>query len=85
MANWKHKIELNKVLADMGDKHDLSSVEEPCPDGVKEAIATELAKARPLQKFCTPIRKAVSIAAVNRILDRVYDEADRSLVWCGIG
>lgn len=82
--NWRHKIELNKVMSDVCDKHDLSRVEEDCPEEVKEALATEIEKAWPIAHFCKKIRSAKSIAAVNRILERVYNDADRHAVWCGL-
>ena len=68
----------------MGEKHDLSILEDPCPDEVKDAIAAELAKSASLAHFSGRIRKAKSIAAVNRVLAAVFDEADRMHVWCGI-
>jgi hypothetical protein len=82
--NWRYKIELMKVLRNMSDKHDLECVEEPCPEEVKTAIVTEIEKAPPLRRFTKQIRQAKSIAAVNRILNRIYDEADQSAVWCGL-
>lgn len=82
--NWRYKIELRKVLSDMADQHDLERVEEPCPEEVKTAIATEIEKALPLHRFAKQIRQAKSIAAVNRILNKIYDEADQSAVWCGL-
>lgn len=83
MANWNYKIELNKVMTKVSNDFDLSNYEEECPKEVKEAIAIEVEKAIPLKHFAPKLRKAVSIAEVNRIIERVYNEADRSLVWCG--
>lgn len=85
MANWLYKIELNKVLSEMSEKHGLEREEEPCPAEVTEAIATELSKAFPLMRFAPKVKAAQSIAEVNRILARVFDEADKSKVWCGMG
>ena len=84
MTNWIQKIELNQVLAQMSEKHDLSFVEKPCPDEVKEAIASEIAKADCLAIYAGRIRRAGSIAAVNRALETVFDVADRNLIWCGL-
>lgn len=84
MARWRYKIELSRVLAEVGEKFDLERVEENCPEECKEALAKEVSKAWPLRGFADDIRSAKSIAAVNRILARVYDEADRMLVWCGM-
>lgn len=81
--NWRYKIELNKVLADMGDQFDLSCVEKRCPKAVKEALAKEVEKAAPLRRFASTILSAKSIAEVERILENVFNEADRSAVWCG--
>jgi hypothetical protein len=69
MANWRYKIELNKVLTEMSEKHDLERHEEPCLKEVKEALANEIGKAWPLKRFCEKILKAKSIAEVNRILE----------------
>lgn len=83
MANWKYKIDLNKVISEMSDKHDLSYVEEDCPQEVKDAIAGEIRKAEPISYLAGRILNCKSIAAVNRALGRVFEEADRRLVWCG--
>ncbi|MFY4731208.1 hypothetical protein [Nitrospira sp. BLG_2] len=82
--NWRHKIELNQVINQMTDKYDLSRFEKRCPTEVKETLATEVAKAPPLARFADLIRKAKTIAAVNRILENVFNEADYHKVWCGI-
>jgi hypothetical protein len=82
--NWRFKIELNQVINTMSDKYDLSCVEEKCPKEVKEALANEVKKAWPLARFADRILKAKSIAAVNRILENVFNEADYQKVWCGI-
>jgi len=83
MANWKYKIELNAVTADMSEKHDLTRHEEDCPEEVKEAIATELEKVQPLEPFASRVRNTKSIAALNRLLSQIYDAADENSVWCG--
>jgi hypothetical protein len=84
MANWREKIELNQTLNRVQESHDLSRFEEPCPDEVKSALATELEKSVWLKRHGARIRGADSIAEVNRILANVYDDADRHLVWCGM-
>lgn len=80
---WREKINLNSVLAKMDSEHDLSRLEEDCPAEVKEAIAVEVAKSSTLGYFAGRIRRAKSIAAVNRVLARLFDEADKFKVWCG--
>jgi hypothetical protein len=82
--NWQYTIDLAGVLDKACEEFDLSLVENDCPKAVKENIANELKKAFPLARFAPRIMKAKSIAAVNRILNTVYDEADRSKVWCGL-
>lgn len=84
MGHWLHKIELRKVLDEMCDRHDLTRAEDDCPEEVKEAIAKELEKAPPLAHFAGQFRRCRAIAAVNRLLEKMYDEADRTRVWCGI-
>jgi len=84
MANWQHRIELNQVINQVSEDHDLTRLEEPCPEEVREAIAAECEKAAPLRHFGKKIRGAKSIAEVNRILTNVYSVADRELVWCGL-
>jgi hypothetical protein len=82
--NWRYKIELNKALTEMSEKYDLERHEEPCPKEVKEALASEIKKAWPLQRFCQKILDAKSIAQVNRILENVWNAADTERVWCGL-
>ena len=84
MRRWVCKIALGKVLAEIGEKHDLSRFEEPCPQEALDAIASEIQKAPQLLRFAHEMRACKSIAAANRVIERVYDEADRSGVWCGI-
>lgn len=81
---WRHKIELNKVISDMSDKYDLSQFEKTCPREVKEALANEVKKAWPLARFADRLMKAKTIAAVNRLLETIFTEADYHRVWCGI-
>lgn len=83
VANWQEKISLNQTLARLGDEHDLSRQEEPCPTVVREAMAAEVEKSNRLFRHGKRIREAKSIAEVNRILEDVYNDADRHLVWCG--
>lgn len=84
MANWRYKIELNKVISQVSEDFDLSQFEEPCPENVRVALAEECEKAAPLRRFGRQLRDASSIAEVNRILDSVFSEADQQLVWCGL-
>lgn len=83
MANWRYKIELGEVLRQISENYDLNRAEEDCPVEVKIAVATEVEKAAPLAHFGKRIRRAKTIAKVNRILQEVYNEADYSKVWCG--
>ncbi len=84
MANWQEQIELNKVLTRMNEQHDLSRLEEDCPIEVKDAIANEIKKSRHLCIFMGRVKKCKSIAAVNRVLDAIFDRADSCFVWCGL-
>lgn len=84
MANWRERINLHGVLHQMNGKHDLSRLEEECPKEVKDALAAEVEKSTALRYLAPQIRRAKSIAAVNRKLEAVFDEADVNLVWCGI-
>lgn len=84
MARWLYTIDLSGVLNKVGESYDLTRFEEDCPDDVKEAIAAEVEKAPPLARFAELFRNAKSIAEVNRVLNDVYDVADRQRVWCGI-
>ncbi len=81
MADWRYRIALNKVIEEMNEKHDLSRQEDPCPQEVLDALSKEVSKAPPLVHFVGRIKRAKTIAALNRILEIVYDEADRFLVW----
>jgi hypothetical protein len=65
-------------------QHDLSRIEEDCPAELKEAIATEIAKALPLVKFVEVVRRRKSIADLTRLMEAIYDEADATSVWCGL-
>lgn len=84
MADWRHHINLRTVIDDCCEEYNLECVEEDCPEAVKEAIATEIEKAWPIQHFGPRIRDCVSIAEVNRVLNAVFNEADAKLVWCGL-
>ena len=83
MANWRYKVELNKVVSEMNDKYDLSHLEDAPPKEVVETIAKEVEKVVPLMTHTSKIRRAKSIASLNRALEMVYDAADKELVWCG--
>ena len=84
MANWLHKIELNAVIAEVSEEYDLECVEEKCPQEAKESLALEVEKAPPIAHFGALIRKCKSIAAVNRMLERIFNAADAQKVWCGM-
>jgi hypothetical protein len=84
MSNWRYKIELNGVIERVSEDFDLTRVEEPCPEEVRDALAAECEKAQPLYRFGQQFRDAKSIAEVNRILDSVFTVADEKLVWCGL-
>lgn len=84
MTRWIEKIELNAVLSQVQDEFDLSIVEEDCPAEVKERLATEIEKSFHLRHLAHRIREAKAIAAVNRALNDIYDEADAMKVWCGL-
>lgn len=81
--NWRETIELNPVISEMSEKYDLDHVENDCPEEVKEKLAGEVEKSWTLKRFAPKLLKAKSIAEVNRILGNVFNEADRSKVWCG--
>lgn len=81
---WRHKIDLADVMLKCAEQYDLTRAEEKCPDEVKELIAAEISKALPLRRFAASLRTCKSIAEFNRVLDRVYNEADLMRVWCGI-
>lgn len=83
MANWQHKIQLNEIIEQCSEEFDLERHEEPCPDVVKERLAVEVAKALPIAHFAGRIRTVNSIAELNRVLARLFDDADRHSVWCG--
>lgn len=84
MANWKEKIELAEVLRKVSDENDLSEVERVCPKVVKDALCKEITKSSRLKHFVPRIRSARSIAAVNRVIEQVYNTADVEKVWCGL-
>jgi hypothetical protein len=81
---WLYRIDLAGVMLQCAEKHDLTRVEEDCPEDVKELIAVEISKADPLKRFAESVRNSKSIAELNRILQKIYDEADFRRVWCGL-
>lgn len=81
--NWREKIELNQVVSKMSEKFDLERHEEPCPKEAKENLAKEVEKSIWLNRFAPKIRATKSIAALNRVLEDVFNEADRRRIWCG--
>lgn len=83
MAAWRYKIELNPLIQTLSEQYDLTNHEEPCPDEVREQLALEVEKAWPLNMYGKKLRKAKSIAELNRILNNVFDRADLEMVWCG--
>lgn len=82
MAAWRERIALNHVIEQMNKKYGLDRAEDDCPEEVKEAIATELLKSRALGHYAGKVRKVKAIAALSRLLSRIYDDADQHLVWC---
>jgi len=82
--NWIRKIDLAGVLRRAEESHDLSCVEERCPEDVAVAIAHELHGEPVLSRYADKVLRASSIAEVNRILEQVYEAADRHRVWCGM-
>lgn len=83
MPVWLEKIELNQAIAKANDEYDLSRLEEPVPDAVKEQLAAVLKPSMWLSRFAAKIQSCKSIAELNRVLAQVYDAADRHRVWCG--
>jgi hypothetical protein len=83
MAVWTRKIKLNEAIELNNDEFDLTRVEEPMPPLAAERLAVECERVPELSRFGDGIRGAKSIAAVNRILSRVFDAADENRVWCG--
>ncbi len=80
---WAYSIELNKLLSDFDSKYDFSIVEEECPKEVLDATCEEISKSIFLSKFKCEVKKCKSIAAFNRVLEKIYNEADRRRIWCG--
>ena len=81
---WIEKISLNQAIDKANERYDLSRLEEPVPDEVKLLINNEIARSRFLKRFTNRISNAGSIAQLNRILDSIFDDADRNRVWCGM-
>ncbi len=79
---WIYECDLNGAIRRNNKQHDLSRHEEPIPPEVVTTICAELQKAPPLARFVREVCEAKSIAALNRILTNVFDEADRRRVWC---
>ena len=84
MARWRESIELNKVVASVSDEFDLTRLEEDCPEEAKSRLAAEVEKSSWLRRHGKRLREARSIAEVNRILESVFEDADRHLIWCGL-
>lgn len=82
--NWQYKIELIPLIRKLDEQHDLTRHEEKCPQECLDALADEISKAVPLRAWPSKIRSCRTIAELNRVLDGVYNAADRSRVWCGI-
>ena len=83
MAAWTQKIDIHGVIGRADKKYDLSRLEEDCPEEVKADLAAEVEKCC-LWRFAPRLREARSIAEVNRILEAVFNAADRERVWCGL-
>ncbi len=81
MAKWTDKISLNRVVRQVDEKHDLSQHELPCPQEACNALAVECEKSANLACYGPLLRRAGSIAEVNRILEAVYADADRFRIW----
>ena len=81
---WIEKIELNEAIGEANAKFDLTREEEPMPQAAKDILCAAIAKSIWLARFQHDIAAAKSIAEANRILDRVFDAADRHRVWCGM-
>lgn len=84
MPQWIEKIELGEVLRKVNEEFDLSRVEERCPVPVKKQLIAVIEKSSKLRHFADAIHKARSIAALNRLIEEIYNEADRVRVWCGL-
>lgn len=82
--SWREHIDIAGVLEVMSEKYDLEREEEPCPPEVGEALAAEASKSIWLNRFGSELRASKSIAETNRILNRLYNDADRHRVWCGM-
>jgi len=67
----------------MSEKYDLSEHEKECPKEVKDVLITEIERAEPLKFFVGSIRRSKSIAELNRVINRIFDTADKELVWTG--
>lgn len=83
MPHWAEKIELNKAISLANDRHDLSRHEEQVPDEVKALLNAELGKSLILCHFVQRVNACKSIAALNREIAKIYDQADQHRVWCG--
>lgn len=84
MTNWRQRIDLNGAIARANEAHDLTRVEESPPAEVVEMLCRELEKSEVLRRHVKPLRACLSIAALNRRLSLVFDDADRGRVWCGM-
>lgn len=84
MAMWREKIGLNKAIAKANDQFDLTRLEEPCPQEVKDMICAEIKKSNVLNCHVFRIQSCKTIAELNRKLERVFDDADKFLIWCGL-
>lgn len=84
MTTWISTIELNPLINSLSLKYDLDREEEPAPEEVRIALSKEVSKSIFLIDFSIPLLEAKSIAELNRILNQVYDEADRRKIWCGL-
>lgn len=86
MPAWRYTIDLRSAIEWCDTKYDLTRHEEPCPEECLERLVAEVEKAPTLRSaWPAKIRSCRTIAELNRVLDDLYDSADRSRVWTGGG
>lgn len=82
--NWRYKLNLGEVISECDEKFDLSKHEEAVPEEVKTRISDCLSSSNILNAWASKVRHSRSIAELNRILDEIYDIADRQKIWLGL-
>lgn len=80
MANWRYHIELAAII----DRANGLSDDDVVPDDIKRAMASEVKKAPPIAHFARSIMQATTIRSMNRVVERLYNTADATMVWCGL-